>query len=83
MKQQRRQSTVGHTVTPRQYSLVQPVPSDGLQDGLSPFRHGQTLIFFGEIPNMPGHCIVADHKTGKLYSGYHTDRFVEIPDDET
>jgi hypothetical protein len=32
---------------------------------------------------MPGHCVVADMKTGKLYSGYHTERFVQIPDDET
>jgi hypothetical protein len=29
-----------------------------------PFIEGRTYIFFGEFPNMPGHCVVADHKTG-------------------
>ena len=48
-----------------------------------PFKEKGTYIFFGEIPNMPDHCIVADYKTGKIYSGYHTDNFVELTDDET
>jgi hypothetical protein len=48
-----------------------------------PFVEGRSYVFFGEIPNMPGHCVVADHQTGQLYSGYHTDNFVEIPVDET
>lgn len=41
------------------------------------------LIFFGDIPNMPGHCIVADHKTGKFEFCIHTDYFIELTDDET
>lgn len=48
-----------------------------------PFVDGRTYIFFGEIPNMPGHCVVADHTTGQLYSGYHTENFIELTDDET
>jgi hypothetical protein len=32
---------------------------------------------------MPGHCVVADHRSGKLYSGYHVENFVEISEDET
>lgn len=48
-----------------------------------PFVEGRTYIFFGEIPNMPGHCVVADHKTGQLFSGYHTENFVELKDEET
>ena len=39
-------------------------------------------IFFGEIPNMPEHCVVVDTKTGKISSGFHTDNFVELTDDE-
>jgi len=41
------------------------------------------LVFLGEIPNMPGHCVVADVKTGKVRTGLHTDRFEEIPEEET
>jgi hypothetical protein len=41
-----------------------------------------TYVFFGEIPNMPGHCVVADHVTGQIFSGYHTENFVEIDEDE-
>ncbi|TWU15464.1 hypothetical protein [Allorhodopirellula heiligendammensis] len=47
-----------------------------------PFVAGRSYVFFGEIPNMPGHCVVADQRTGQLYSGYHTESFVELPDDE-
>jgi hypothetical protein len=39
-------------------------------------------VFFGEIPNMPGHCVVADHRSGQIYVGYHTDDFVELTEEE-
>ena len=39
-------------------------------------------VFFGDIPNMPGQCVVADHKSGRVYSGYHTESFAEVPPDE-
>lgn len=48
-----------------------------------PFTDKGVYIFFGDIPNMPGHCVVADHRTGQIFSGYHTGNFVEIPSDET
>ena len=70
---------------PRQYSLVH-FDFDALPPGYAkkyPFRRNRPCVFFGDIPNMPGHCVVADHKTGKIYSGYHTEHFVEIPLDET
>ncbi len=47
-----------------------------------PFKEGRSYVFIGEIVNMPGHCVVADHKTGKIYSGYHTENFVELSEDE-
>jgi hypothetical protein len=46
------------------------------------FKKESFLVYIGEIPNMPGHCIVAGWDSGKLYSGYHTDTFIEIGDDE-
>ena len=48
-----------------------------------PFRAGRTYVFFGEIPNMPGHCVVADHSSGQVYSGYHTEHFIELTEAET
>ncbi len=70
--------------TPRQYSLVR-----FLYDAVPPEYHSQypftrkgVYIFFGEIPNMPGHCIVADRQTGQLFSGYHTENFAELSEDE-
>ena len=70
---------------PRQYSLVRfcsdQIPLE-FRDTY-PFRPDSVYVFFGDIPNMPGHCVVADHRTGQVYSGYHTDNFVEIPDDGT
>jgi len=49
-----------------------------------PFRHKEWLpyIFLGEIPNMPGHCIVLDPSTHEIYDGYHTDDFKEYKEDE-
>ena len=47
-----------------------------------PFTPGGVYVFLGEIPNMPGHCVVADHGTGRVFSGYHTEGFAELsPDD--
>jgi hypothetical protein len=47
-----------------------------------PFRAGAAYVFFGEIPNMPGHCVVADYRSGQIHSGYHTDNFVELREEE-
>ena len=55
--------------TPRQFSLVRFVEDDVNY----PFKKDGVYVFFGEIANMPGHCVVADHGTGRIYSGYHTD----------
>jgi hypothetical protein len=74
---------------PRQYSLVRV--SDWYAKWTK--EHTQTgkkcplleakLVFMGEIPNMPGHCLVMDKDTGKPFFGYHTDDFIELTDKET
>lgn len=73
-------------LTPRKYSLCK-VTFGNLSEEYKkqypyPFKEGQVFIFFGEITNMRGHCIVADHKTGKIYSGYHTENFIELTKEE-
>jgi hypothetical protein len=70
---------------PRQYSLVR-FRFDDIDlkcHGDYPFTRKGAYVFFGEIPNMPGHCVVSDHSTGQLFSGYHTENFAEISADET
>lgn len=48
-----------------------------------PFTENAPYIFLGEIPNMRGHCIVINYRTGEVLSGYHTDNFIEMSEDET
>lgn len=76
-------ATVG-AGSPRQYSLVRflfdQLPAEFHHK--YPFSKDGVYVFFGEIPNMPGHCVVADHSTGRVYSGYHTEQFEELPEDE-
>lgn len=70
---------------PRQYSLVRFAfehLSPKYHDKY-PFEPDGVYVYFGEIPNMPDHCVVADHRTGKIYSGYHAENFLELSEDET
>ncbi len=69
---------------PRQYSLVK-FDFDNIPPEFHkryPFKTDDVFIFFGEIPNMIGHCVVADHKTGRIYSGYYIENFIELDDNE-
>lgn len=68
---------------PRKLTLVKfKFEGTGNLSGKYPFKKGKTYIFLGEIINMPGHCIVADYPSGYIFSGYHTDNFVELEPDE-
>jgi hypothetical protein len=66
---------------PRQYSLIRQTKE---WDGET-FKKGQMFIYLGEIPNMPEHCVIvtAGGKWGKTLVGVHTERFEEVPEDET
>jgi hypothetical protein len=72
---------------PRQYSLVRV--EDWYKEHLvkggnakHPLAKGDLFVFLGEIPNMPGHCVVIDHSTGKVYSGFHIENFHEVKPEE-
>jgi hypothetical protein len=43
---------------------------------------GKTFIFLGEIPNVPGHCLIADLYTGEVSGMHHTDNFREATEEE-
>ena len=69
---------------PRQYSIVkfdfETLPKSF--HNKYPFKRDKLYVYFGEIANMAGHCVVADYKTGKIFSGYHTENFIELSEDE-
>ena len=66
-------------ISPRPLSIVEYVAYD--REKL-PFKKGSRFIYLGEIPNMEGHCVVSDVKTGKVITGYHVERFKEVPMDQ-
>lgn len=39
-----------------------------------PFKRGESLLWLGEITNMPGHCVVVT-RAGKVLWGYHSENF--------
>ncbi len=39
------------------------------------------FVYLGEIPNMPGHVVVAG-ENGRVYFGFHDDEFQELSEDE-
>jgi hypothetical protein len=50
-------------------------------DVLNPWkRRLGPFLFLGEIPNMPGHCVLATRR-GDVHFGFHTDHFEELPDE--
>jgi diadenosine tetraphosphate (Ap4A) HIT family hydrolase len=62
---------------PRQYSLVRFVR----EDMSSPFSRNVAYIFLGEMPNMPGHCVVIGEGS-RILAGQHTENFKELTDEE-
>jgi hypothetical protein len=57
-----------------QYAIVEFNAPKGYEDKYE-FKNGQRFIYMGEIPNMRGHCVVADYETGRIHSGYHIENF--------
>ncbi len=65
---------------PRKLSLVRFV---GAGPGVRlPFKVSRTYVFLGEIAQMPGHCVVADVASGRVWAGYHSENFTEVPEDD-
>lgn len=69
---------------PRKLSLMKFEPENigSKAEGQLPFSRGQTYVFLGELENMPGHCVVVEHHSDRAFSGYHTDYFSELGEDE-
>jgi len=65
---------------PRRLSLVRliDIPTGTLNPDVARMSKDKMYIFFGEIPNMPGHCVVADYTTGQIHAGCHTGSFIEL-----
>jgi hypothetical protein len=69
---------------PRQLSLVRLRKKFSQSPSAKqlPFLDDMPLVFLGEIPNMPEHGVFAGHRTGKIYSGFHIEQFVELSESE-
>jgi hypothetical protein len=69
---------------PRYLSLIKTNPDFIREEDLKifPFSDDMPLLFLGEIPQMPDHCVVSGFHSGKIYAGYHTYNFVEMDEDE-
>ena len=71
---------------PRQYSLIKLYPEHrkwlevNATDSI--LLKEKAFVFLGEIPNMPEHCVIAGHESGKILSGYHIANFIELSEDE-
>ena len=65
---------------PRPLSLVKQ--SKEWNDDVSSLPKDAVFVFWGEFANLGGHCIVQDRKTQKFYIGFHTERFVELTEEE-
>lgn len=65
---------------PRQYALVKPTAKFLMEH--SRFFAGEHMVFLGEIPNMPHHCVVYRPNGNETLIGYHTSDFVELTEDE-
>ena len=63
---------------PRKNSLVRCVDDNVIR--LYRYLEGD-LLFLGQIPNMPGHCVVVD-KHGRVSFGWHVENFVELTEEE-
>ena len=68
----------------RQYALVKH--TEEFIDSMKyqkdhPIMAENVFIYFGEIPNMPGHCVVSGHVSGRVFSGFHIENFEEITED--
>ncbi len=56
-------------------------PPKGFPSCGYPWEEGEHLLYFGEVLQMPGHCVVVNKK-GRVFWGYHTDNFREPTEDE-
>lgn len=70
----------------RQYAFVVfekgSCDSDIYEEHYKEKFENKLFIFLGEIPNAPGHCVLADLDTGKIEGMWHTDNFREATEEE-
>ena len=69
--------------SPRVPSLVRFRPTGKTSERVRfPFSEEKVYVFLGELANMPGHCVVAEHPSGRIFSGFHIENFGELDQNE-
>lgn len=64
-----------------QYEAVVFEPWSYRPDERHPLKYGELVYYLGEIPNVPGHCIVARY-TGEVVPMIHPDDLREAREEE-
>lgn len=64
-------------------SLIKASPKSKSLGTIKLILSESVFIFMGEIPNMPGHVVVAGMSTGRIFAGYHPENFEQLSDEET
>lgn len=71
---------------PRQYSLIRftkdTINFEGFDMSSLSYHKDNKLVYLGEIPNIPEHCIILDITLNKHIIGIHIDNIEEIPEDD-
>lgn len=82
-EQKEMQMTEDYGSVPRLFSwVVWRGDSEQLAKKVVGFSANERLIFGGEIPNMPSHCVLWN-RDGRMFSGFHTGDFRELSLEET
>lgn len=58
------------------------IPEEHKQAYLEIFPKGEIYVYMGDLVQMPGHCVLCNYITGKIYCGYHTENFIPLTEDE-
>lgn len=51
------------------------------EDPTYTFNSNESVLFLGEVLQLPGHCVVVK-RNGKVIYGFHTDNFRKTKEDE-
>ena len=58
------------------------VPSEVHHYYLKIFDFNEAFLYMGDISQMDGHCVLCSLKTGKILTGYNTENFIALTEDE-
>ena len=58
------------------------MPKKHWQQYRNNFPNQETLVYLGEIEQLPGHCIICGYESGKIHCGFYTNNFIPLTENE-